>query len=236
MCICAYKLAFDLPPVKLKWRKGCIYSPSMFAFCRLCNIFVVVLLFSFSSFAVHLSAVYWGFVFCVCRYSLYLEKRRGKFHSFTWLTTLPKWQTFGRTSNICQVRDCISVAGTHINFVLVSAIQHKTELKSLWHFHRKWHARMISLGRGIQNENNLTAHITLIINSYRWTRNMPNIPQLCGARNHVFLLHGGSDGSEVPEIYMVEKVHDNNTIGKSIENEIKNCRSKVRAACLHIGQ
>ena len=65
---------------------------------------------------------------------------------------------------------------------------------------------------------------------------MHNIPQLCGARNHVFLLHGGSNGSEVPEIYMVEKVHDNNTIGKSNENEIKNCRSKVRAACLYIGQ
>lgn len=39
------------------------------------------------------------------------------------------------------------------------------------------------------------------------------MPQLCGACNHVFLLHGGSDGSEVPEIYMVEEVHDLDTTG-----------------------
>ena len=51
------------------------------------------------------------------------------------------------------------------------------------------------------------------------------MPQLCGARNHVFLLHGGSDGSEISEIHMVEEVHDLDTIGKSVEVKSKRCRS-----------
>jgi hypothetical protein len=40
------------------------------------------------------------------------------------------------------------------------------------------------------------------------------MPQLCSACNYVFLLHGGSDGSKVPEIHMVEEVHDLDTAGK----------------------
>jgi hypothetical protein len=52
------------------------------------------------------------------------------------------------------------------------------------------------------------------VNVCRWTRSGDWMPQLCGARNHVFLLYGGSDGSEISEIHMVEEVHDLDTTGK----------------------